>query len=241
VRALLSFFTVLPLGTYGLDDAARRSYLLPLVGLLTGAPAALLMLWEALPDTLSAVFALALCLLAAGLHHADGVLDAGDGLMVRGEPRRRREVLVDTRVGIGGLFALFLTYAPALAALSFLASTPLFAASALLSSEVAVRSVMMLLMAFGNPATERSSTVPFIETLRGRQRVAGALVALASPAFVLLPYGAVAALPVVLLPVLVLLYLYVCGRMFGGLTGDLVGASGEATRTVLLVILVTAT
>lgn len=237
MRALLSFFTVLPLGTYSLDDTARRSYLLPPIGLVTATPAALLLLSGVLPNAMAAVLALALCLLAAGLHHADGVLDVGDALMVRGDSARRREVLIDARVGIGGLFALFLVYAPALAALSNLAASPLLAASALLAGEVAARSVMLLLMAFGSPATARSSAVPFVKALRGSRRVVGVTISILVPAMLLIPYGTLAVLPVALLPALVLVSLFLSRRAFGGITGDLVGASGEASRTVLLVIL----
>ena len=237
MRALLSFFTVLPLGAYSIEDAARRSYLLPLVGLISGAPAALLLLSGLVPNALAAVLALALCLLAAGLHHADGVLDVGDALMLRGDSQRRREVLVDARVGIGGLFALFFVYAPALVALTILAAHPLLAASALLASEVAARSVMLLLMAFGSPATDRSSTAPFVKALRGPRRVVGSAIALVVPSLILLPYGLLSALPLALLPALVAILSYVYRRVFGGITGDLIGASGEATRTILLVIL----
>ena len=220
-----------------MEGAARRSHLLPAIGLVTGAPAAVLLLWGALPEALAAVLALALCLLAAGLHHADGVLDTGDALMVHGGPSRRREVLIDTRVGIGGLFALFLVYAPALAALSTLAGRPILAASALLASEVAARSAMLLLMAFGHAATERSSAVPFVKALRGPRRVVGVVMSLALPTLLLLPFGTLATLPLVVLPALSVLSLALCRRAFGGITGDLVGASGEATRTVLLVVL----
>jgi adenosylcobinamide-GDP ribazoletransferase len=237
MRALLSFFTVLPLGSYPLEAAARRAYLLPLVGLISGAPAALVLISGTLPDALAAIFALALCLLAAGLHHADGVLDVGDALMVRGDPRRRREVLVDARVGIGGLFALFLVYAPPVAALAELAARPLLAASALLASEVAARSTMLLLMAFGSPATEHSSAVPFVKALRGPRRVVGIALALLIPTLILLPFGPLSALPLILLPLLTAGLLSVCRQVFGGITGDVIGASGEAARTILLVIL----
>lgn len=46
MRALLAFFTVLPVSAPGasLQDAARKAYLLPLVGLLAGLPGAALLL-----------------------------------------------------------------------------------------------------------------------------------------------------------------------------------------------------
>ena len=59
MRALISFFTAFPTRAASLDDAARSVYLLPLVGLLTGAPgAALLLLGYAMPEGVVATLAL---------------------------------------------------------------------------------------------------------------------------------------------------------------------------------------
>ncbi|MDQ3863978.1 MAG: adenosylcobinamide-GDP ribazoletransferase, partial [Actinomycetota bacterium] len=121
MKALLSFFTVLPVRGASLEEAAREVRLLPLVGLITGLPGAVLLLAPSvIPPGVAATLALGAVLLAAGLHHADGVLDVGDALMAHGGPDRRREILEDTRVGIGGLGALFLIYAPTVGALAAL-------------------------------------------------------------------------------------------------------------------------
>lgn len=239
MRALISFFTAFPTRAASLDDAARSAYLLPLVGLLTGAPgAAVLLLGYVMPDGVVATLALGAVLLAAGLHHTDGVLDVGDALMVRGNPERRRAVLGDTRVGVGGIVALFFVYAPALAALiSISDGTPARAALALLAAEVSARSAMLLMLAFGKPAEAGSSSVPFVRALTGRRRTAGATLALIGPPLLLLPLGIIPALLAVLpAPLAALLALRLSRRAFGGIGGDAVGAAGEATRTVLLVI-----
>ncbi|HYY21804.1 MAG TPA: adenosylcobinamide-GDP ribazoletransferase, partial [Thermoleophilaceae bacterium] len=138
MRALLSFFTALPLRGASLEAAAEWAYLLPLVGVVTGAPgAALVLLGHAMPPGVIATLALGAVLLAAGLHHTDGVLDAGDALMVRGTPERRRAVLKDSRVGVGGIGALFVVYAPTLAALVALVDTsPARAALVPLAGEI---------------------------------------------------------------------------------------------------------
>ncbi|HKH76644.1 MAG TPA: adenosylcobinamide-GDP ribazoletransferase, partial [Rubrobacteraceae bacterium] len=162
MRALLAFFTALPVAARGstLEGAPKRAYLLPLVGLLTGLPgAALLLLAFAMPPAVAATLALAAVLLTAGLHHTDGVMDVGDALMARGSPARRREVLKDERTGAGAVGALFIVYAPPLAALAALAGvSPVRAAFGLLAGEVVVRSAMLLLLVFGRPAEEASSS-----------------------------------------------------------------------------------
>jgi adenosylcobinamide-GDP ribazoletransferase len=243
VRALLAFFTVLPVAAPGssLEDAARRAYLLPLVGLLVGLPGAgLLLLAFVAPPGVAATLALGAALLAAGLHHTDGVMDVGDALMVRGSPARRREVLKDARTGAGAVGALFVVYGPPLAVLAaFAANSPVRAAIALLAGEVAARSSMLLLLVFGRPATDDSSSAYFVRALKERKRrVAALILALALPSLVALSLGPAALLvTLATLPVTVLLALALARKVFGGISGDVSGATGELARAVLLVTL----
>ncbi len=239
MRALLSFFTVFPVRGASLEAAARNAHLLPLVGLFTGAAGAVLIpLSYALPPGVVATLALGAIVLAAGLHHTDGVLDVGDALMVRGEPERRLAVLEDARVGVGGLGALFVVYAPALAALTALVATsPARAALALLAAEVSARSAMLLLLAFGKPAEAGSSSEPFVRSLKGWHRAVGTALALVGPLILLLPLGGPAMLAALSAPLMAVVVLRVSRRAFGGIGGDAAGATGEATRAVLLVIL----
>lgn len=239
MRALLSFFTVFPVRGAGLEAAARNAHLLPLVGLFTGAAgAALIPLSYALPPGVVATLALGAVVLVAGLHHTDGVLDVGDALMVRGDPARRLAVLKDARVGVGGIGALFVVYAPALAALSALvAASTARAALALLAAEVVARSAMLLLLAFGKPAEAGSSSVAFVRSLKGWRRAVGTALALVGSLILLLPLGGPAMLAALSAPLMALVALRVSRRAFGGIAGDVAGATGEATRAVLLVIL----
>ncbi|MDQ3316074.1 MAG: adenosylcobinamide-GDP ribazoletransferase [Actinomycetota bacterium] len=243
MRALLAFFTVLPVPVPGssLEDAARRAYLLPFIGLLTGLPgAALLLLTFVMPSGVAATLALGAVLLAAGLHHTDGVMDLGDALMVRGTPERRREVLKDTRVGVGAIAALFLVYAPTLAALAALAdASPLGAALLLVAGEVAARSAMLLVLVFGRPAEESSSSSYFVRPLKaGGRRVVAIMLALTLPPLVTLPLGPVVLLVALVVPAATALFaLALANRAFGGISGDVAGATGELARAVLLVVL----
>ena len=239
MKDLLSFFTVLPVRGASLQQAAREVRLLPLVGLVTGLPGAVLLLAaHVVPPGVAATLALGTVLLAAGLHHADGVLDLGDALMSHGGPDRRREVLADTRVGIGGLGALFLVYAPTIGALAALCATsPGRAALALLAGEVSARSAMLLVLAFGEPADARSSSVPFVRALSGPQRTATIVMALLAPLPFLLATSALAPLAILSAPLVAFGALRIAAAKFGGIGGDIVGASGETARAALLIIL----
>ncbi len=240
MRALFSFFTLLPSGRGAtLEEAARGAYLLPLVGILTGLPGAVLLLAGVFPPGVAASLALSAALLAAGLHHTDGVLDVGDALIVRGTPSRRREVLKDARIGVGGLGALFAVYAPTLFALGALAdASPALAGVSLLAAEVAARSAMLLVLVFGTPAAEGSSSAYFVRALKGRtRRTAAVALALALPPLVALPLGWGTLAVIIAVPAVALGSLRLSGAAFGGISGDVSGATGELTRTVLLVAL----
>ena len=238
MKALLSFFTVLPVRGATLEETAREIHLLPFIGLITGLPGAvLLMAARFVPPDVAATLALGAVLLASGLHHADGVLDVGDAIMARGSPDRRREVLRDTRVGIGGLGALFLVYAPTVGALAALCETsPARAALSLLAGEVAARSTMLLMLAFGEPADPRSSSVPFVRALSGPQRTP-VVVALLAPLPLLLAISALASLAILAVPLVTLGAIRISAAKFGGIGGDVVGATGEVSRAALLVLL----
>jgi adenosylcobinamide-GDP ribazoletransferase len=240
LKALVSFFTVLPVRGASLEETAREIHLLPLIGLITGLPGAVLLLSaHFVPPGVAATLALGVVLLAAGLHHADGVLDVGDAIRVHGSPDRRREVLQDTRVGIGGLGALFLVYAPTVGALAALCATsPALAALALLASEVAARSAMLLTLAFGEPADPRSSSVPFVRALSGPHRTPAVVAALLAPLpFLLATSPLLAPLAMLAVPLVGLGALRISVAKFGGIGGDVVGATGEVSRAALLVFL----
>ncbi len=212
---------------------------MPLVGIVTGLPGAVLVLSAyVVPPGVAATLALGAVVVAAGVHHADGVLDVGDALMVRGTPERRRAVLKDTRVGTGGIGALFLVYAPTVAALAALcASSPARAALALLAGEVAARSAMVFTLAFGKPADAGSSSVPFVRALSGPRHTIGVALALLAPLPILLPLDNLAPLAVLAAPLVALVSLRVAGTAFGGIGGDIVGATGEACRAVALILI----
>jgi adenosylcobinamide-GDP ribazoletransferase len=237
LQALLSFFTVLPVRGASLDEAAREAHLLPLVGIVTGLPGAFLLLTASfIPPGVVSTLALGTVLVAAGLHHADGVLDVGDALMVRGTPQRRRAVLKDTRVGIGGIGALFLVYAPAVAALTAAGATsPWRAALVLLAGEVAARSALVLSLAYGTPAEAGSSTVPFVRALSGPRHTSAVALALLAPLPILFPVGPAAPIAVLAAPLVALISLRLSRSAFEGIGGDVVGATGELCRTVVLV------
>ena len=56
-----------------------------------------------LPDIVAGALVFALLLWMTGLHHTDGLLDFGDGVMAHGTPEHKIDVMHDQLTGAGGL------------------------------------------------------------------------------------------------------------------------------------------
>lgn len=227
LRALLQFTTVLPLGSPADFDAfARRSYLYPVSGYVTGGIAGALA--AAVPDpSIGAALGLAAVLLLTGAHHLDGLLDLGDGLMAHGAREVRVRALLDRQIGAGalalGMTVLLLAYAGLASAPSLL--------WAMLAAEVLGRFGMALLTVAGAPF--REGIHGYLHA-RARPWFVAPAALLCAPLLLLpLPARALAAAAAVALacPLVVLL---LGRRLFGGVNGDLVGASHELCRAAAL-------
>jgi adenosylcobinamide-GDP ribazoletransferase len=230
LQSLLQFTTVLPLGRPAdLIYFARRSYVYPLAGYVTGGIAALLVFW--IPDpAIAAAIGLALLFLLSGCNHLDGLLDFGDGIMAHGSRERRVTALTDRSLG-SGAFAFGISF-------SLISFAGLYGQSqiwaALIASEVGAKFSMAFLTAYGQPFHEGLHSF-FYSHARPYYPFIGFLFCLP---LVLLPFSpaqlsamgiAMIASPLVLL--------FLARRLFGGVNGDVVGASNEISRAVILLVL----
>ncbi len=231
IRALLQFTTVLPLGkAVDFDEFARRSYLYPLAGYAIGGIALLAAL--AIPSPpLAAAVALALTLVLSGFHHFDGLLDFGDGAMAHGSREKRIQALTDRSSGAGGVgLGLIVT----LLAFAALQESPQVGYTILLA-EVSSKLAMASLTAVGTPFHEGIQSY-----LHARARwyfPAIALLLWLPLLFLPLPLPTLAAAAIATLAGVVAMLL-LARRLFGGVNGDVVGATNEIVR--MLVILAAA-
>jgi adenosylcobinamide-GDP ribazoletransferase len=231
LRALLQFTTVLPIGAMAdFRCFARRSWLYPVAGYVTGGIAGLAAFWIG-PPLLAAGVAIALLLLVTGANHFDGLLDLGDGLMAHGNRERRIQALTDRQTGTGGVA---LGAGITLIAFAGLAGSPVLWA-AVITAEVCAKFSMAFLTSFGVPFREGTHTLLYHES-RAWFPAAAAILCLP---LLLLPLPPVrlagAAITMVISP---LVLLAIARRVFGGVNGDVVGASNEITRACVLAVLI---
>jgi adenosylcobinamide-GDP ribazoletransferase len=230
LRALLQFTTIIPMGkTADFSSFAHRSWLYPVAGYFIGALTAIGIFWIKNP-LLAAAGAVSLLLLITGAHHFDGLLDLGDGLMAHGDQERRQTALIDRQIGAGGISLGISTVLITFAALASLET--LWAA--IIVAEVAAKFSMAFLTAYGTPFREG-----FHSVLHGEARSwFPVLSALLCIPLILLPVAPIrlagAALVMLIFPAFLLI---LSNRLFGGVNGDVVGASNELTRAFVLAVM----
>jgi adenosylcobinamide-GDP ribazoletransferase len=228
--SLLQFTTILPLGKQqDIVNFARHSYIYPCAGYIIGGLVALPVFFIA-DRTIASAVAVALFLLISGAHHFDGLLDLGDGLMAHGDRGKRVRALTDRNVGAGGIAAGI--------AVSLLLFAGLMASSAVIYAiiigDVCAKFSMAFLTAYGTPFREGIHSY-----LHQYSRPAFPFIAaLFVVPLVLLPVAPVKlAGSAVLMVACPLILFLVSQRLFGGVNGDVAGASNEITRACVIVAL----
>ena len=229
--SLLQFATVLPLGkAQDLEQFARRSYLYPVAGYVIGLLAAIPVYFIA-DRIVAAAVAIAIVIILSGAHHFDGLLDFGDGLMAHGDREKRIHALTDRQVGAGGIATGLVTTLLLFAGLQASASI----ASAIIIGEVCAKFSMVFLTTYGTPFKDGMHSYlhqfahpyfPFIAIL------------LCIP-LIFLPVRTVSLVSAGIIMILCpSILLFLSKKIFGGVNGDIVGASNEITRAVVIVAMV---
>ncbi len=219
-----SFFTRLPLTPKNFELEKGVLYL-PVVGLFLGGLSYLLALKVPLTDEPLAFFILAVGYFLADYFHFDGLLDTVDALAAGGDRKKRLEVLKGPEVGaLGLLFAFF-----------FLLGEFLLAKEALLKKAYLVfwlrplagRLALALVALLGRPAKPEGLGALFMAGSRRRLLLSQLLW------LPLLYFAPLASLAVLFL---VFFLKHRFERLFGGLTGDLLGATLMLSQWVFLAV-----
>jgi adenosylcobinamide-GDP ribazoletransferase len=239
IKNLLSFLTVLPLSMDKdcLTDAAKGMFLFPLVGAFIGLLAGIFgwVTSQFLPSLVIGALVLGFLLLITGLHHTDGLLDFGDGVMYHGSAERKIEIMHDQLTGAGGLTLGIMTFL--ITALSIAELNMNTIIQSLIIVEVAAK-LSMVIGAWAGKAVHTGMSSSFIETMHGKKGNARLIAALALSFGIAVPLlwltGAVTVLAAVIAS---LIMVGISHRHFRGVTGDVLGATNELTRMVSLIVL----
>jgi adenosylcobinamide-GDP ribazoletransferase len=240
IKSLIAFLTIIPVGMDEecLIDAANYIFLFPLVGAFIGLLAGLFawILFNIFDALITGFLTLGFILLITGLHHADGLLDFGDGLMYKGSSEEKIRVMHDQQTGAGG-FALsmivFLTTALCLAKLN-----QNLIIQSLVISEASAKLSMVFMAWLGQSAHEGINTY-FINAMHNRYRNIRLIAALSITLSLALPLmGIVGLIAIIASIITALIIVRISNRHFRGLTGDVFGAGNELSRLGSLLAIV---
>ena len=251
-RDLLSFLTIIPLGKTEdfVVTSARSMFLFPLIGALIGLFAAgyfvvcgfvlsfLLGLVNSvvqipvgfLVSVAVPVMTLAFLLVFTGFQHFDGLVDLGNAIGLKKVEERRAIAHAWTVTYKGALLAIFVEFA-AFAGL-FLLLNANVAVRALIVAEVAAKLSMVTIAWLGKPA-HAGLGARFLASAKRKLNVAAFAVSFLV-GFALL---GLAGLLVIEMAVLFGLLMEQVGKsVFGGVSGDMIGATNEGARALTLVL-----
>jgi adenosylcobinamide-GDP ribazoletransferase len=243
-KNLLAFLTVLPvrMDMDCLTDSAKYMFLFPIIGALLGLIAGVFG-WAIsifLPTLVVGALAFGMLLLLTGLHHTDGLLDFGDAVMYHGTTERKIEIMHDQLTGAGALGLGIMTYI--ITALAIGQFNKDLIIQSLIVIEICAK-LSMVVGTWAGRAVHKGMNSPFMDAMHGKngtlRLVAASLLSLVIAVPLLWVSGFPFAGFAVVLAALFsgLLMVAIAHRHFGGVTGDVLGASNEITRMVCVVVL----
>jgi len=251
-RDLLAFLTIIPMGS-GEDfvsTSAEYMFLFPLMGGLIGLFAAGYFLLSGfiisgllgfvdllvqVPADFLLRFALAIMTLAfllvlTGLQHFDGLIDLGNAIGLHRLEERREAAHAWIVTYKGAFLAIFVEF---LAFLGFFFINAELAFRVIIVAEVAAKLAMVTIMAAGQP-TSKGLGARFIVKAKRKRNVIAYAIALV----IAVPLLGWAGLLVIGVSILLGVLMERVGKsVFGGVSGDMIGATNESARAVTLVLL----
>ena len=234
---IISFSTRIPINRYiTIEQMVGSVMLWPYVGLFIGFVAMIfayvLMYIFHFTPLLTSTLVYSFILWFTGFNHLDGVLDMGDGLMAHGTAQRRLEIMRDSMVGTGGIATFFLVAIITISAYSSIPFNQLLAV--ILFAEGCSKFSMITTMLYGDDDSKGI----------GRQIKDGMnykillmnLIILSVIGYLLL------SIPGIIVSIIAIFtgffMSFTAQRNFGCVTGDIMGATNEISRTVTLIILI---
>ena len=233
ISSVISFLTIIPSKNVELDIVAKNMYLFPiagaLIGLIVGAGGYGLSLF--LQPLIVGLLLTGSIVIITGIHHTDALCDFADGMMAKGTKEKKLKAMRDPAVGSAGVITVVLYAGGMIMALSMMKGFALF--QAILLSELLAKFVMVLQANRGLSAWQGLSS-PFTQSMKDKKKVGVAAVLSIVPIVLI---GGMTGVIVITAGVgLAFLLLVVANRSFGGISGDVFGATNELVRLSSLLI-----
>lgn len=240
IQAIISFLSIIPVARHSTQIdiyyIAKVMYLFPFVGAIIGSIVGLFAYAASfyIQPLLLGLLVTALLLIITGANHTDALADFADGLMAKGGKEAKYKAMLDPSVGSVGTAAVVFYIVGMIFAISNFHREGINLLTSLVVAETIAKYVMVVQAHIGSSAWEGLSS-PFTATMKDKRKF------LAASAIMILilvatgeGYASFMSLGGSLL-IGIIIY-YTSKRSFGGVSGDVIGASNELTRLSSLII-----
>lgn len=251
-KDLVAFLTIIPSAKDEsfVETSARYMFLFPLIGGFIGLLAAIYFqlctsilqlltpiirfLMGTLENTFIRIFSacatISFILVLTGLQHFDGLVDLGNALGLKNLEERRRVAHAWIVTYKGAFLALFIEF---LAFIGIFLINAVLMFKALICAEVSAKLSMVVLACIGKPARSGLGAL-FMKYNRGVKPIIAAYVVALLIIFPLFGFSSVMFLLVSFLASFLLEK--VSNKVFGGVSGDVIGATNEIVRAICLLM-----
>ncbi len=233
----LSFFTRIPIGKrdFGSLTLAQAATYFPIVGAVIGLFTGgfyLAMLWLGLPNMVSAWLTVVFQLLLTGCLHEDGLADTADGLASGRDREQKLSIMRDSRIGSYGVLALI---------------TIISLRANLIGSFTG--NFVTIIVFVATATCSRAFLAVFMQTISyarnyglavraGKPAIEQTIIAISIGVFSLLLTGKILATltGVFSLAIIYVVIKQITNKNFGGITGDVLGATQQISEVAMLLI-----
>lgn len=235
--SIFSFLTIIPLPkayVFDLNIIARNMHYFPLCGAIIGVIVGLVAFVSStfLPQYITSFVILVTIVIITGVHHIDALADFADGLMKKGDRASKRKAMSDPLVGSAGATALIINFIGLYIALSsFESSHRLF--YVIIAAEIIAKYIMVMQASIGTSAWSGFSS-PFTIEMKKRSRVIVSVIITVVLIFII--EGILGLLTLGIVVIIGLIIYFISYKNFGGVSGDVFGASNEICRLASLLI-----
>ena len=244
ILEIISFLTIIPIGKFGrsdgLEDISKRMFLFPFIGLLIGLltiPVVLISFYL-FNQFVSAFIVTIFLIVLTGIHHTDALADFADGIMVRGNKEKKYNVMHDPGIGSAGTVAISGYVIGMVVAISSITSLDKLMIAIILS-EIMSKYSMVLESHYCESAWDGYSSL-FTKNMKSKKKMAVAtIITIALIALIaLISNMSVIGLQIFIVGIICcFIVIYISKRNFGGITGDVMGATNEIVRLCSLLSL----
>ncbi|MDQ6723386.1 MAG: adenosylcobinamide-GDP ribazoletransferase [Thermoproteota archaeon] len=241
---IISFLTIIPVDKFSknnsLENISKNMYLFPIIGLVIGILSipVIILSFYLFNHLISGFIITSFLIIITGLHHTDALADFADGIMVKGSKEKKYKVIHDPYIGSAGIVAVISYFVGMIVTISSFTGIERLIIS-LLISEIVSKYAMVLQAYFSQSAWEGYSSL-FTKNMKSGKKI---IVSSTMTLILIIVIGQM--IQLLLIQVFItgivccLIIIYISKKNFGGVTGDVMGATNEIIRLCCLIVTTT--